>query len=136
MIRMPIDAIHTREYTDESTPHIRIRWTPESTDLHVNLVDLRVGEMIGSHVNASLDVVMTCLTGHGKLTIDRESIPMEAGSIALIPKGAQREIVAGDAGMRYTTCHQKRGGIMPTVGRRKTPRPATADRVSSPDDTE
>jgi quercetin dioxygenase-like cupin family protein len=136
MSQMPIETIHARDYTDEHAPHIRIRWTPESTDLHVNLVDLRAGEMIGMHVNASLDVVMTCLNGDGTLTVDGESLSMEAGSIALIPKGARREIVAGEVGMRYTTCHQKRGGLMPTIRRRQTQEPAGTDRVSSPIDTE
>jgi quercetin dioxygenase-like cupin family protein len=136
MSQMPIETIHARDYTDEHAPHIRIRWAPESTDLHVNLVDLSAAEMIGLHVNASLDVVMTCLNGDGTLTVDDESISMEAGSIALIPKGTGREILAGGSGMRYTTCHQKRGGLMPTIRRRQTEEPTETDRVSSPTDNE
>jgi hypothetical protein len=41
---------------------------------------------------------------------------MEPGSIALIGKGSTRGVVAGPSGVRYTTCHRKRGGLMPTTG--------------------
>jgi quercetin dioxygenase-like cupin family protein len=99
-------------------------------------VDLRAGEMIAMHVNSALDVVVTCLTGGGTMTVDGDAVPIASGSIVLIPKGAQREIVAGEAGMRYTTCHQRRGGLMPTIGRRETPQTTGVDRVSSPSDAE
>jgi quercetin dioxygenase-like cupin family protein len=116
---MPIETIHARDYSEETDPHLRIRWTPASADLHINLVDLRAGEEIGEHVNTALDVLLTCLDGSGTLRVDEEAVLIARGSIALIPKGASRRIIAGDAGMRYTTCHQKRGGLMPTVRRRE-----------------
>jgi quercetin dioxygenase-like cupin family protein len=98
---------------------MRIRWTPESDDLHVNLVDLRPGEEIGEHTNTALDVLLTCLTGGGTLVVDGETIVMRAGSVVLIPRGARRAVIAGESGVRYTTCHRKRGGLMPTVSRRE-----------------
>jgi len=116
---MAFDAIHPRDYCDPELPHLRIRWTPASEDLHVNLVDLRPGEEIGEHANTALDVLLTCLDGRGTLVVDGEPVEMAGGSVALIPRGAQRAVIAGDAGMRYTTCHRKRGGLMPTV----SPRP-------------
>lgn len=116
---MPIEVIHPADYTDPETPHTRIRWTPASADLHLNLVDLRAGEEIGEHVNAALDVVVTCLDGGGRLVADGESVAMSPGSIALIPMGARRAIVAGESGIRYTTCHRKRGGLIPTMSRHR-----------------
>jgi quercetin dioxygenase-like cupin family protein len=115
---MAFDVIHRDDYGDPDAPHSRIRWTPGSEDLHVNLVDLRAGEEIGEHVNTALDVLLTCLGGRGSLVVDGEAIEMSAGSLALIPRGARRAVIAGEAGMRYTTCHRKRGGLMPTVSRR------------------
>lgn len=112
---MPIDTIHATEYADGTSPHLRIRWKPESSDLHINLVDLREDEEIGEHINTALDVLLTCLSGSGTLAVDDESFRMEPGSVALIPKGTRRSVLAGESGMRYTTCHQKRGGLMPTV---------------------
>ena len=114
---MPADAIHAEDYRDNTSPHRRIGWTPESVDLHVNLVHLRAGEAIAEHVNASLDVLLTCLDGSGTLVVDGNNIPLAAGSVALIAKGSTRGVVAGEDGIRYTTCHGKRGGIMPAPAR-------------------
>lgn len=113
---MSVDAIHSDEYLDGNAPHRRIRWTPGSADLHLNLVDLRPGEEIAEHVNASLDVVLTCLDGSGTLVVDGNNISMRSGSVAMIAKGSSRGVIAGPDGMRYTTCHGKRGGLMPTPG--------------------
>lgn len=115
---MPIDAIDAAHYETPSTPHRRIRWTPESSDLHVNLVDLRAGEKIGTHVNTALDVLLTCLDGDGTLLVDGEETSLHPGTIALIPKGARRGVIAGERGVRYTTCHARRGGLIPTVTER------------------
>lgn len=116
---MPADVIHAREYRDDHAPHRRIRWTPESGDLHLNLVDLRAGEEIASHINAALDVILTCLDGTGTLVVDGDNIVMTPGSIALIAKGSTRGVLAGPDGMRYTTCHLKRGGLMPSQAQRR-----------------
>ena len=113
---MPAEVIHASAYRDEPAPHRRIRWTPESADLHLNLVDLRPGEEIPAHVNAALDVVLTCLDGSGTLVVDGDNIAMAAGSVAVIARGSTRGVLAGPDGIRYTTCHLKRGGLMPTRG--------------------
>ncbi|MCO5215463.1 MAG: cupin domain-containing protein [Thermomicrobiales bacterium] len=54
----------------------------------MNVIVLRPYEGIPAHINQTLDVVVTCLQGTGVLTIDEEPIAIEAGSIALIPRGA------------------------------------------------
>jgi quercetin dioxygenase-like cupin family protein len=84
----------------------------------VNLVVLHGGEAIGEHVNQTLDVLLTCLAGEGGLHVDGKHVPLTPGTVALIPLGTRRRVVAGDSGLRYTTCHRKRGGIMPTIHRR------------------
>lgn len=100
-----------------SGDHVRNVWQPETDDLHMNVIVLRTGELIGSHTNQLLDVVVTCLRGSGTITIDQESIAVKPGSIVLIPRGAMREIESGPEGIVYTTVHRKRGGIMPTVAK-------------------
>lgn len=99
---------------DLGDDHVRNAWQPDTDDLHMNVIVLRNGEVIGQHVNQILDVIVTCLRGSGTITIDQERIPVEPGSIVLIRQGAQREIEAGPEGIVYTTVHRKRGGIMPT----------------------
>lgn len=97
----------------------RIAWTATSDDLHVNLVALAPGEEIAPHVNAQLDVLLTCVEGEGTLTVGDEAIPLARGTIALIPRGARRGARAGDGPLRYVTCHRRRAGLMPTVPDRR-----------------
>jgi len=97
----------------------RIAWTAVSADLHVNVVALGPGEAIGGHVNAALDVLLTCIAGTGTLTVDGEEIPLAAGTVALIPRGAHRGSRAGMDGLRYVTCHRRRPALMPTVAPRQ-----------------
>ncbi|MCA9833877.1 MAG: cupin domain-containing protein [Thermomicrobiales bacterium] len=96
---------------DDNTP--RIAWSPETTELHMNVVHLRAHEVIPTHTNTSLDVIVTCLRGTGLANIDGEETPMQPGTITLIPKGSEREITAGNEGVVYTTVHARRGGLMP-----------------------
>lgn len=114
---MPVTVIQPNEYRAEEHPHRRIRWTPDMDDLHLNLVHLRESEEIGEHVNASLDVVLTCLDGSGTLVIDGDPVALVPGSIAVIGKGSSRGVIAGPHGMRYSTCHARRGGLVPTPSR-------------------
>jgi quercetin dioxygenase-like cupin family protein len=109
------DVIRFADYGSPSRSLPRIAWTPESTDLHVNLVALDAGEEIGEHVNESLDVLLTCLVGQGELRIDDEAIPLGSGTVCVIPMGSRRRIVAGNNMLRSTTCHRKPGGLMPTI---------------------
>ncbi|HVL25553.1 MAG TPA: cupin domain-containing protein [Thermomicrobiales bacterium] len=111
-----IQAVHADAYTGDAQP--RIVWTANGDDLHVNLIALGPGEEIGEHVNAQLDVLQACLDGDGTLTVDGEALPFGAGSVVLVPKGVARSTRAGEAGLRYVTCHRRRGGLMPTVQRR------------------
>lgn len=95
----------------------RIVWSATSDDLHANLVVLGPGEAIDEHVNAQLDVLLTCVDGTGTLTVNGEMIALQPGSIALIPRGTRRASRAGEQGLRYVTCHRQRGGLMPTLER-------------------
>lgn len=112
---MPGAFIHAHEYQLGDRSLARIAWAPGSTDLHVNLVVLHPGEVVGAHVNATLDVLITCLAGEGELRVDDACVALAPGTIALVPAGAKRGVVAGNTGLRYTTCHRKRGGIVPSV---------------------
>lgn len=115
MTTMPINVIQPSEYAGTGDARPRIVWAPEIADMHVNLVNLNADQEIGTHSNQTLDVLLTCLNGSGNLTVDDDVIPLRPGTIAVIPKGTSRRIVAFADGLQYTTCHRKRGGILPTV---------------------
>ena len=116
-----------------ATPHVhqpgdpdaapRVAWTATSDDLHVNLVALAPGEEIAPHVNAQLEVLLTCVEGRGTLTVADEEIPLRPGTVVLIPRGARRGTRAGDEPLRYVTCHRKRAGMMPAVAPRTRSEP-------------
>lgn len=114
---MSIDKFHLGDLPKD---HVRNVWQPDTDDLHMNLLVLRSGESIGKHINQLLDIVVTCLRGSGTIHINDGSIQVESGSIVLIPRGSNREIVAGEEGIIYTTVHRKRGGIMPMVNTKKS----------------
>lgn len=117
---MSLDVLQPDTYAERQTLP-RITWTPESQDLHVNLVALNRNEGIGEHVNQTLDVLLACLSGDGILTVDGDTVSLQPGTVALISAGAKRGVVTGNYGMRYTTCHRKRGGLIPTMTSRPRP---------------
>ena len=96
---------------DDSAP--RVRWSPRSADLNVNLVHLGGGETIEAHANDLLDVLITVLDGSGQLSIDEDNLQLAPGLIVLVPKGAVRGVRAGERGVVYTTCHRAKDGLMP-----------------------
>lgn len=111
---MKPDQFHLNDLPETLT---RNAWQPDTDDVHMNVIVLRAGEQIARNVNQALDVIVTCLRGSGKISIDDEQVDVQSGSIVLIRKGAERVIQAGNDGMVYTTVHRKRGGIMPTITR-------------------
>lgn len=109
---MKQDQFHLTQITPDSP---RNAWNPDTTDLNMNVIHLESGEVLAAHVNHALDVIVTCLNGHGTITLNDESVVVTAGSIVLIRRGVHREITAGDSGIVYTTIHRARGGMMPSV---------------------
>lgn len=89
-------------------------WSATSEQLNVNLLRLQAGDGIVPHLNNELDVVMVVLAGAGELLIGNEWQPFVAGQIVLVPRGVQRAIRCESGNVVYLTCHQRRGGLMPT----------------------
>jgi quercetin dioxygenase-like cupin family protein len=92
-------------------------WTGASDDLNVNLLVFTPGDGVGEHVNAEVDVLMIGISGSGTLTIDGMERSFHTGDAVLIPKGARRGTRAGDEPFAYLTCHRRRSGLWPTLGR-------------------
>jgi len=81
---------------------------PHGGDLDANLVRLAPGADIGSHVNDEVDVLLVVQSGSGVLTINESGRLLGADHLALISKGSQRSIVAGDSGITYLSVHRRR----------------------------
>ncbi len=84
---------------------------PHGGDLDANVVRLEPGGVIGSHVNDEVDVLVTIVAGCGHLLVDDTSFELHGDMLALIPKGARREVRAGAEGLTYLSIHRRRGPL-------------------------
>lgn len=86
-------------------------WGTASEELNATLLVWRPGEGQPEHVNAERDVAVVAIAGSGTLTVDGTDHPLVAGSLAIVPRGATRSVVAGADGLRCLTVHRRRGGL-------------------------
>lgn len=93
-------------------------WSTETEDLDATLVSWASGGGVQAHVNDEVDVVMTVLTGAGWVRVGSERLTVEPGTVVIIPKTMEREILAADGGLIYLNVHKRRRGLMPRPGGR------------------
>ena len=86
-------------------------WGTASEDLNATLLVWRAGEGQPEHVNEGRDVAVVVLGGSGTLFVDGMEHVLAAGTLAIVPRGAARSIVAGPEGLRCLTVHRRRGGL-------------------------
>lgn len=86
-------------------------WGLASQDLNVNEVRWPAGGGVGLHRNDEVDVLLVVLGGSMTVVLDGVSHPLTSDQLMLVPKGAARSITAGADGVRYLTCHRRRGLI-------------------------
>jgi mannose-6-phosphate isomerase-like protein (cupin superfamily) len=89
-------------------------WGVASGDLNATLLVWRAGEGQPRHVNESRDVALVVLAGSGMLIVDGAEHPVAAGTLAIVPRGSTRSVVAGPDGLRCLTVHRRRGGLAMT----------------------
>lgn len=82
-----------------------------SEDLNANLVRFPVGEGVGEHVNAEVDVLIVGVTGVGRVAVDGRDHPLREGVVVLVPKGTRRSTRSDSADFAYVTVHRRRGPI-------------------------
>ena len=90
-------------------------WGAASEELNATLLVWRQGEGQPEHVNAERDVALVVLAGSGVLVVDGSEHPLAAGTLAIVPRGSSRSVVAGSGGLRCVTVHRRRGGL--AIGR-------------------
>ena len=86
-------------------------WGTATEDLNATLLVWRAGEGQPAHVNEGRDVAVVALAGSGTLSVDGTAHVLAAGTLAIVPRGATRSIVAGQDGLRCLTVHRRRGGL-------------------------
>ena len=91
---------------------------PHDGDLDANLVRLDPGQRIAEHGNDEVDVMFVVRSGSGEIAVDGIRHVLGPTSLALVPRGSRRAVVAGSEGIVYLTVHRRRGPL--TIGH---PRP-------------
>jgi quercetin dioxygenase-like cupin family protein len=86
-------------------------WGTASEELNATLLVWRPREGQPEHVNDGRDVALVALEGSGVLTVDGRAHDLRAGTLAIVPRGAARSVVAGPDGLRCLTVHRRRGGL-------------------------
>lgn len=92
-------------------------WGTESEDLDATIVHWDEGLGVAAHVNSEVDVAMVVLAGAGKVRVEDESLAVSVGSVVVIPKGSEREVTAGEAGLTYVNVHKRKRKMMPNMVR-------------------
>jgi len=91
-------------------------WSVSPDGFHANLVVLEAAGAIAGHRNDALDVLIVVLAGAGRARVDDDTFDLAPAGALLVPRGAERSITAGPAGLRYLTVHAQRGPL--TIGSR------------------
>ena len=86
-------------------------WGAASEELNATLLVWRSGEGQPEHVDESRDVALVVLAGSGTITVDGTDHELAAGTLAIVPRGATRRVVAAADGLRCLTVHRRRGGL-------------------------
>jgi quercetin dioxygenase-like cupin family protein len=86
-------------------------WGTASEELNATLLVWRAGEGQPEHVNAERDVAIVVLAGSAALSVDDSTHALSPGTLAIVPRGSTRTIVAGPDGLRCVTVHRRRGGL-------------------------
>ena len=86
-------------------------WGTASEELNATLLVWRPREGQPEHVNEGRDVAIVVLAGSGVVTVDGAAHDLHAGTLAIVPRGASRSLVAGPEGLRCLTVHRRRGGL-------------------------
>jgi quercetin dioxygenase-like cupin family protein len=98
---------------DTATAQAGILWRLQETgrQLDANLVHLPSGEGVGLHAEGELDVLLVVAGGTGSMDTEDGVLPLSAGVMIWLPRGARRSLAAGDGGLSYLTVHTRRPGM-------------------------
>ncbi|MGW6984752.1 hypothetical protein ACWGE1_35765 [Streptomyces sp. NPDC054932] len=94
---------------DQSGALWRLRGADRQLD--ANLVRLLPGAEVALHTEAEVDVLLVVVAGGGSLTMDGGELEVGPGSLALLPRGAPRGLLAGPDGLAFLTAHRRRAGM-------------------------
>jgi quercetin dioxygenase-like cupin family protein len=97
--------------TAGTAPAIAWKLCEAGRQLDANLLRLPPGEVIGTHAEPDLDVLLLVVAGAGTLDTAAGPVPLVEGSLVWLPRTSARALCAGPDGLSYLTVHQRRPGM-------------------------
>ncbi|MFR9803353.1 cupin domain-containing protein [Pseudonocardia sp. RS010] len=87
------------------------RLTEPGRQLDANVLNLDAGQVIETHTEPDLDVLVVVAAGSGTVEAPGERLALTAGTVLWLPRGSTRRLVAGPEGLGYLTVHGRRPGL-------------------------
>ena len=107
-----VDIVDLYEKFAASAERTGVIWTlRQRSDLNVNLVRFPIGEGVGEHINEEVDVLFVGVSGSGVVAVEGHEHPLQAGTIAFVPRGVCRSTRSDAGDFAYLTVHHQRGPL-------------------------
>ncbi|MEU6883094.1 cupin domain-containing protein [Streptomyces sp. NPDC046712] len=113
----------TLETLDPATAGAVWRLAEPGRQVDANVVRIPPERGVDPHTEPDLDVLLLVVAGEGTLVTSEGACPLSEGSLAWLPHGSTRGLVAGKRGMAYLTVHQRRPGMRIQPAASRDPRP-------------
>ncbi|MEU5598028.1 AraC family ligand binding domain-containing protein [Streptomyces sp. NPDC020298] len=96
---------------DDTSAGALWRLAEPGRQLDANIVRLPPTRRVDPHTEPDLDVLLLVVAGEGTLVSTQGTQHLGTGSMAWLPHGSTRGLVAGAAGLSYLTVHRRRPGM-------------------------
>ncbi|GAB3963568.1 cupin domain-containing protein [Streptomyces sparsus] len=87
------------------------RLSEPGRQLDANVVHIPPARRVDTHCEPDLDVLLLVVAGDGTLLSAEGPRALRQGSLAWLPHGSTRGLVAGELGLSYLTVHTRRPGM-------------------------
>lgn len=101
---------------EAGTAEIRWRLTESGRQLGATLARLAAGQYVDIHARPDVDLLIVVVTGTAALVNGDSVLPLDAGSLAWLRRGATQSLTAGDHGLTYLTVRRRRPGCISDAG--------------------
>ncbi|MCE3551491.1 cupin domain-containing protein [Pseudonocardia sp. RS11V-5] len=103
---------------DDTTvpPGVVWRLAEPGRQLDANVLRLGPDQVVETHTESDLDVLLVVVSGTGTLEGADGPIALAAGTTLWLPRGSTRRLSAGAQGLGYLTVHRRRPGMQITPG--------------------
>ncbi|WP_329111860.1 hypothetical protein [Streptomyces sp. NBC_01353] len=110
----------TLETLDPATTGAVWRLAEPGRQVDANVVRIPPERSVDPHTEQDLDVLLLVVARDGTMVTSEGTCPLSEGSLAWLPHGSTRGLVAGKRGMAYLTIHRRCPGmrIQPASGSR------------------